>query len=93
MGIETACKNQGGAVPCVVTILLYTRSSAGLKAVSLIEIETLMVIYAILLVGAASSRDYGMITIAPLFSRLEAAPTKKCANLISFQISLRLTVI
>ena len=40
MGIETACKNQGGAVPCVVTILLYTRSSAGLKAVNLIEIET-----------------------------------------------------
>ena len=34
-----------------------------------------MVIYAILMVGAASSRDHAMIAIKRLFSRLEAAPT------------------
>jgi hypothetical protein len=38
-----------------------------------------MVIYEVLIVGAASSRDDAMIAIERLFSRLEAAPTRnKC---------------
>ena len=36
-----------------------------------------MAIYEILIVGAASSRDYAMIAIKRLFSRLEAAPTRR----------------
>jgi hypothetical protein len=34
-----------------------------------------MVNYAILIVGAASSRDHAMMAKKRLFSRLEAAPT------------------
>ena len=39
-----------------------------------------MVIYAVLVVGAASSRDDAMIAIAQLFSRLEDAPTRNYAT-------------
>jgi hypothetical protein len=52
------------------------------EAISLIEkktgtsIKLILVIYAILIVGAASSRDHAMIALKRVFSRLEAAPTR-----------------
>jgi hypothetical protein len=39
-------------------------------------INLIMAIYEILIVGAASSRDYAMTAIKRFFSRLEAAPTR-----------------